>query len=491
MSCLREKMKEEFIQLLKNSGEWFPVVERDICFLVRDLILQGGKSEKYNLALGKDIPPVGDAIVKGYVFSPKLDAINTTKALQELMTQNGCKSLLKISSGCIKKAQELHEFLKNNQTASKENLLKFKELWSRLASYLLIVVFAERLLELKVEELIKQKVGIIDKRYYENIAYVEKFNQNTQELIDLLKLCSEIKGNNYSLEDDFVKEKIKLHVDEYGWLGTRWKFERSWDYDEIKLRLENYLGENPDLELKNVLSPREEAEEITLEFIEKYSLNDDEKDLIKVVKEFVYLRTFRTESLAHANFLFKPILDIIAKEYGYTLSELSDLSVDELISIVEDKKDYKKIISDRKQNGYYMILHNDMIETFVGDERKLVDDTKIFSLPDINNKEIRGQIAWKGKVKGRVKIVAGEEDIVKVQKGDILVTEMTSPDYIPFMKKAIAIVTDEGGATCHAAIVARELGIPCVIGTKIATKVFKDGDFVEVDATNGVVKIIK
>lgn len=68
---------------------------------------------------------------------------------------------------------------------------------------------------------------------------------------------------------------------------------------------------------------------------------------------------------------------------------------------------------------------------------------------------------------------------------------MTSPWYLPAMKKATAIVTDEGGITCHAAIVSRELKKPCIIGTKIATKVLKDGDLVEVDANKGIVRIIK
>jgi pyruvate,water dikinase len=67
---------------------------------------------------------------------------------------------------------------------------------------------------------------------------------------------------------------------------------------------------------------------------------------------------------------------------------------------------------------------------------------------------------------------------------------MTRPDYVPAMKKAAAIVTNEGGITCHAAIVSRELGIPCIIGTKIATEVFKDGDVVEVNANHGWVRRI-
>jgi len=89
---------------------------------------------------------------------------------------------------------------------------------------------------------------------------------------------------------------------------------------------------------------------------------------------------------------------------------------------------------------------------------------------------------------GTAKIVATTEEAAKVmQKGDILVTEMTNPDYVPFMKLAGAIVTDKGGVTCHAAIVSRELGIPCVVGTENATKLMKTGKQYTVDSRSGVV----
>jgi pyruvate,water dikinase len=96
-----------------------------------------------------------------------------------------------------------------------------------------------------------------------------------------------------------------------------------------------------------------------------------------------------------------------------------------------------------------------------------------------------------GKVTGKVKILFTPKDVNLMNKGDVLVAPMTSPDYILAMRKAIAIVTDVGGLMSHAAIVSRELKIPCIVGTKIATKVLKDGDLVEVDANNGVVRIIK
>jgi len=84
-----------------------------------------------------------------------------------------------------------------------------------------------------------------------------------------------------------------------------------------------------------------------------------------------------------------------------------------------------------------------------------------------------------------------KKDMKKIVKGDILVTEMTSPDMVPAMKKSAAIITDVGGLLCHAAIVSRELKKPCIIGTKNATKILKDGDLVEVDANQGIVRIIE
>jgi pyruvate,water dikinase len=97
-------------------------------------------------------------------------------------------------------------------------------------------------------------------------------------------------------------------------------------------------------------------------------------------------------------------------------------------------------------------------------------------------------VVCRGKARGRVAVVHDATELSKVQDGDILVTGMTTPDYIPALRKAAAFVTDEGGVTCHAAIVARELKKPCIVGTKVATRVLTDGALVEVDADSGWVR---
>ena len=105
--------------------------------------------------------------------------------------------------------------------------------------------------------------------------------------------------------------------------------------------------------------------------------------------------------------------------------------------------------------------------------------------------EIKGNIAFKGIAKGVVRIVFDPLNVKEFNEGDILVTGMTRPEFLPLMKKAGAFVTDAGGLLSHAAIVARELKKPCILATEIATKILKDGDFVEVDADKGIVKILK
>jgi len=161
-----------------------------------------------------------------------------------------------------------------------------------------------------------------------------------------------------------------------------------------------------------------------------------------------------------------------------TLEELKSNSLPLIKELRKRKKDY--------------IFTNRLIDNI--DLEKFGIENNINFEKDINDKNLdslKGDIACNGKIRGKVKVILLKEEIDSIKKGEILVTTMTTPLFLPAMKKASAIITDEGGITCHAAIISRELKKPCVIGTKFASHTFKDGDFVEVDADNGVVRIIK
>lgn len=125
--------------------------------------------------------------------------------------------------------------------------------------------------------------------------------------------------------------------------------------------------------------------------------------------------------------------------------------------------------------------------------RKEKPETQTMATTSTADSEIivKGLPASPGKAAGKAHVIINPEDIDDFKEGEILVTAMTAPDWVPAMKKAKAIVTDAGGMTCHASIVSRELGIPCIVGTKSrsyeATTSIKDGQMITVDATNGIV----
>ena len=139
----------------------------------------------------------------------------------------------------------------------------------------------------------------------------------------------------------------------------------------------------------------------------------------------------------------------------------------------------KRILVEKQGNEINEFLNSNHIALLEDEETTLGDSGQLM-----------GTSAFGGKIKGVVSIIVNEKDFCKMKKGDILVASMTVPKFLPVMKIAGAMVTDEGGVLCHAAIVARELEIPTVIGTKRATSVLTDGDLVEVDANNGKVRIL-
>ena len=162
------------------------------------------------------------------------------------------------------------------------------------------------------------------------------------------------------------------------------------------------------------------------------------------------------------------------------------------VSINEVKRNSIPSIKVLKKRREHYIYFNYKLHTGISLEDFL--DKKGFVLEgngDESGNAIAGQAAVKGVVSGRVRIVMRKGDIKKVREGEIMVAPMTTPDYVPAMARALGIVTDEGGITCHAAINAREMGKPCIVGTKIAARELHNGDLVEVDANKGTVTKIR
>jgi phosphohistidine swiveling domain-containing protein len=186
-----------------------------------------------------------------------------------------------------------------------------------------------------------------------------------------------------------------------------------------------------------------------------------------------------------AAFFAIPLFNKTSEENKLSYEQLLHCTADEILNNNIPSKD----IINLRIKDCTILLDCGKLSCLTGIEsQKLIDYYKE-EITDV--KEFKGNIANRGHVKGNVKLIHNKNDFFKINDHDILVTSMTTPEMVPIMKKASAIVTDEGGITCHAAIISREMNKPCIIGTKIASKVLHDGDYVEVDANNGIVRIIE
>lgn len=184
---------------------------------------------------------------------------------------------------------------------------------------------------------------------------------------------------------------------------------------------------------------------------------------------------------------FTEVAQLIKKQSGYPERYILMMDQRELLKYAKTKVLPKQDILSSRYNCCGAYFYQDKILFLSALEVKVVEK---YWVNNLQKESLKGTRAYRGKVQGKCRIVFNYQD-TKLKKGEILVTGMTDPNFIPLIKKAAAIITDGGGMLSHAAIVARELKIPCIIGTKIATQVLKDGDMVEVDGTTGIVKIIE
>jgi len=210
-------------------------------------------------------------------------------------------------------------------------------------------------------------------------------------------------------------------------------------------------------------------------------LTRETKDLLEEARK--YSETFYKDDAL----TIEKSLRFLAEKTRYPYEEISMLMYDELNTYLAGGVLPPHEILKKRWSASGVYFTRDKTVILSPEELAQIENARI---GNIDPAEIKGQIAYKGKVQGRCRIVLDYQN-ASFEKGDILVTGMTDPHFVELMKKASAIVTDGGGMLSHAAIVARELRTPCIIGTKIATQVLKDGDLIEVDADNGVVRILK
>lgn len=289
------------------------------------------------------------------------------------------------------------------------------------------------------------------------------------------------------LADKTINKKISLHQKKYYWKLNGYTSAKFLDNKHFAKEICELFAKKVDFE-KFI----RDFENLPNRLLEKSKLlkkvkNQELLNLLKISDALFIIHDRRKEYMTQSITYLELVLSEISKRFKIPLTDLHYIRPSELGSLPKIWPELKK----RREHSVFILYPAGEVPVLSGLKAK-----KYFEKIEKNKKldvvsEIKGNSASPGKVRGIVKVCRGEKELNKMKEGDILVACMTQPEFLPALKKAKAVITDEGGLTCHAAIVARELGIPCVIGTKIATKVLKDGDVVEVDANKGIIKIIK
>ena len=214
-------------------------------------------------------------------------------------------------------------------------------------------------------------------------------------------------------------------------------------------------------------------------------LNEDE--LNKYLKKFEEARLYAEVVFTRSEDYIITLSKLIGEKEGYSPELVRAMLAEEFEGYLSGGKLPDKGVLQQRHDFSVLAFDRQGRELLFGTE---AEEFETMLEGEQDEHLLKGSVGYKGKVTGKVKVVLDPFNPGEFNEGDILVALMTRPEYVPLMKKAAAIVTDGGGVLSHAAIVARELKKPCVIGTDTATKFLKDGDMVEVDAENGIVRKI-
>jgi len=318
---------------------------------------------------------------------------------------------------------------------------------------------------------------------------------NNERLLSLLHLVQKVsRQKNIDSKNKLLNffsglPELKKYIVDFDYYKSNYSFinhiliEDVVDEVSVILKNPNWKDEYKKLYSYSVNQEKEEHK-----ILKKYKLKSNPLFLFQ---KMVYWREYRKQINLMGIHLLHYVAMNIEQKTGIPYKYLKHLTIDEIPNV------YKGLVSrEQLENRYNFGV---FVYTTSNGEYHLIEGREAQSLCDEMEKKIRGEgdnkiltgrVACQGYAKGIARIILGISDFSKFNDGEILVTGMTRPEFVPLMKKASAIVTNEGGITCHAAIVSRELGKPCIIGTQRATQLIKDGDLVEVRANHGTVRIL-
>lgn len=497
----------------QNKIIWVEILRRKSSFLYCFFTVEGQLSKYMKKSLGIDFAYDNYKYIKNRVIMDARRLGQLEGILREKLKKNP-DYFSEFAKKCYIQCDQLLKMAKKISGIKPDKLMnaELKKLYQdyveqnlRLIPFLNPLFVLEKIMTEILQKELKDrfKFGAI-----EEIVIPIKDNFVAQEIRDILKITVEIQKNQkletVVLRGPVVKAKstllkhkkislmINRHIKKYGWLPTMSYIGELMSFGSVLDRLKTLIKEDCKKKLENTRLRKKNDEEKLKKLIKKFGISGDLLKLIKVVRQFLHLRFYRIDVFFVAHYQMIPFYREMAKRLGISYGEILYLNYKEILEgldkgLIINKKEIK-----RRQQQYAFVLVNGRLKVYSGKAvDSLLKEDEIQKEVSAEIKTLKGMVACRGMARGVVRIILDISDMIKLQSGNILVTNMTTPDLMPAIERAGGIVTDEGGILCHAAVVSRELGTPCITGTQIATKVLKDGDLVEVDAEKGIVRKIE
>jgi len=447
-----------------------------------------------------------------YVFIDKDDHIRVGKTVLKKVIANP-NLFVQYEKRLKGYAKSFYAFLKKNnnpkklKTLSAGRLAFLHEEYSRRYKQIYSLYFPILSVENYLFRYLQDYINRRERNFKEASQYIDtliterRAMVNRQETIAALKVCERKKKNKSWVRllsaknavESVQKNKklyqlIKNHEYTWYWI-TRDYDDPVLTFEDFIRRFKKHLRGNPTQELKKFHDEEIKLKKDINAVIQKVQIDKKHQRLFQTVREGIHYKEYRKSVVSKSLFLYDPILKEIARRAGLSLRQVRHVKVEEVRPMLTKIKGIEMVyaLNNRVKLSVWHAQRG-KADVYVGKQAQ-----KYFnSFVKINKdaKSLQGMAVSPGITKGPVKIVINPDAFHKVKKGDIIATLQATPVFTHVLSIASGLICDGGpGITSHPATLAREAGIPGIIGLRMATKILKDGQIVEVDGDKGVVKI--
>jgi len=477
--------------MTRQRIKWQPIVKATSSLLFQWYVFEGHKTKYFRKSLNFKVGLSNEKQISGEIFIDLNEWAKLEKVLTKQVKDNP-KYFERFINLCYKNSAKLIKVSKYigrkrdwRKYENREVLMLYKQYQNcilKLMPFLNATLVLDKVLQREVLNALELELGLKKRREQDlllsKLIIPKKKSFFVQETEALLKIALKLQKN---IKAD-IKRDIQEYLKKYTWMSCLAYVGKFNAEKDIKKKLKFLLKENLKERISHIETIKKETRRGYKDAFNTIKGSKRLINLIDITREFIYLQQYRLDVLFMVHHYVYSLFEEIGRRLNLEAEEVVYLTGEEIINALfgtskverEEIKDRRRDFALIKINNEFKILSGDKVKRIV---RKVSKASRV-----------EGFVANRGRSTGKAKLLFEKEDIDKVIRGDIVISPMTRPELVPAIIKSSGIITDFGGILCHAAIISREFGIPCLVGTKKATKVFKDGDLVELNAYDGVAR---